>query len=416
LNVGFVVTELLDGRFSPWEKVLEWESYLDQYCLAIRRRGHNGLVYIPSIGVSKTETYVHKFGHKIKRIPVYDRLLAPKELLPVRSYEAGYTTVFGQALGLPFTVNLLAEAKRDSTQVLHYSSYYSSFFVPAFLVGMQIPIVVQYTGGALPVDNPQRLVWRLALIPALKASRAVLLGEYDSEIRALVSALAVPTTKQEFFDTPIVDSAVFHEWEKSAAQRKLGFDPQMKNILSVSYIPKRHSLPFAKDPYLMLDIIGRAIKEGGDDISLHLVGFGVGTDEFREYVKAAGLEKRVRLLGKIPHDQLPQYYSACDLVFVPYRLEKLNEGLATIEAFACNRPVAAFKRNDTDSADQQGGFLVEVEPERGGLILLERLRRAGYLEEKGRQGLALSRRYTVEAAGARLEEIYSKVIREGDRS
>ena len=332
MNVGFVVTELLDGRFSPWEKVLEWESYLDQYCLAIRRRGHKGVVYIPSIGVSKTETYVHKFGHEVKRIPVYNRLLAPRTLLPARSYEAGYTTVFGQALGPPFTLNLMAEAERDSTQLLHYSSYYSSFFVPAFLAGWRIPTVVQYTGGALPDDNPQRLVWRLSLIPALKASRAVLLGEYDSEIRALVSALAVPRTKQELFDTPIVDSAVFHESEKSEAQRKLGFDPRMKNILSVSYIPRRHSMLFAKDPYLMVDIVGRAIEDGGEDIMLHLVGFGIGAEEFRQYVKAAGLETKVLLLGKIPHEQLPLYYSACDLVFVPYRLEKLNEGLATIRS------------------------------------------------------------------------------------
>ena len=185
MNVGFVVTELLDGRFVPWEKVLGWESYLDLYCLALRRRGHKGVVYVPSIGVSKTETYVHKFGHEVKRVPAYNTLLAPKALLPARSYEAGYTTVFRQLLGPPFTLNLLAEAARDGTQVLHYSSYYTSFFVPAFLVAGRIPFVAQYTGGALPADNPQRLFWKLSLIPALKASRAVLLGEYRSEIGLL---------------------------------------------------------------------------------------------------------------------------------------------------------------------------------------------------------------------------------------
>jgi len=405
-----VVTELLDGRFVPWERVLEWESYLDLYCLAIRRRGHKGVIYVPSIGVSKTETYIHKFGHEVKRVPAYNRMLAPKALLPARSYETGYTTVFGQALGPPFTLNLLAEAARDGTQLLHYSSYYTSFFVPAFLIAGRIPIVVQYTGGALPQQNPQRFFWKLSIIPALRASRAVLLGEYDSEIKALVYDLAVPRKKLELFDTPIVDSAVFHELEKSEAQKKLGFDPDTKNILSVTYIPKKHSMLFAKDPYLMVDIIGRAI-EGGDDIMLHLAGWGVGVDEFREYVKASGLARRVRILGKIAHEQLPLYYSACDLVFVPYRLEKLNEGLATIEAFACNRPVAAFKRNDSDPTEQRGGFLVEDRPEKGGATLLERLRRSGYLEDKGREGMALSGRYTLERAGKRLEEVYSKVLR-----
>ena len=190
----------------------------------------------------------------------------------------------------------------------------------------------------------------------------------------------------------------------------------MRNILSVTYLPKKHSELFAKDPYLMVDIIARAVAEGGDDIMLHVAGWGLGEEEFREYVKASGLEKRVRVFGKVEHDQLPLYYSACDLVFVPYRLEKLNEGLATIEAFACNRPVTAFKRHDNDPTDQRGGFLVEERPERGGAILLERLRRPGYLEEKGGEGLLLSGKFTLEYAGKRLEEIYTKVLRHANHS
>ena len=62
MEIGFVVTELLDGRFEPWEKCLDWESHTDLYCLALRRRGHCSRVYVPSIGVSRTKTYTHKLG------------------------------------------------------------------------------------------------------------------------------------------------------------------------------------------------------------------------------------------------------------------------------------------------------------------------------------------------------------------
>src|SRR5271154_2536071 len=80
LIVGFVVPEIIDGRFNPWEDSLNWESYLDFYCSALEQRGHTCVKYVPSIGVAKTKAYWHKFGHAVKRVPVFNRLLAPKRL------------------------------------------------------------------------------------------------------------------------------------------------------------------------------------------------------------------------------------------------------------------------------------------------------------------------------------------------
>jgi len=413
LNVGVVVAEILDGRFVPWEKSLEWESYIDLYCLGLMKRGHKCIKYVPSLAVSATQTYHHKFGHLVKRIPVYNRwLLAPRSLLRIRAFSLGYTTIFRQALGPAFTVNMMREAKKDGLHVLHYSSYYTSFFIPAFLAAWRLPMVTQYTGGMLPTNTLRRLFWKLSILPSLKASRAVLLGDYYSEIRSLISDLGVSRAKQEFFNAPVIDSNVFHEFDKRAAQENLGFNPKKKNILCVTYIPpkSRRSELLAKNPYLMLDIIERAVRTGGDEIELHVAGWGVGLDEFRGYVRDDGMTNRVHIFGHVEHTQLPVYYSASDLLFVPYRLETLNEGSATVEAFACGRPVAAFKRNSTDQAEQLGGFLVETDPQLGARTLLDRLRKPGYLEGKGREGLALAGQFTLDFAGKRLEEIYAKAV------
>lgn len=410
MNVGIVVTEVLDGRFSPWEKSLEWESYLDLYCLALAKRGHRCVKYVPSIGVSSTRAYRHKFGHLVKRVPAYNRLLAPRALLRPRAYAGGLTTIFRQALGPAFTLNLLAEAERDDIQVMHYSSYYSSFFIPAVIVSPFVPTVVQYTGGALPADAAGKLYWKASIMPSLASTKAVLLGEYRTESQALVHDLGVPKSKQEFFNAPIIDRSVFHELDKRASQEDLGFDPRKRNVLCVTYIPTRHSLPFAKDPYLMIDLLQAAVKQGGEDIMVHVAGWGTGEEEFREYIQGRGMAGKVRLFGHVEHSRLPAYYSACDIVFVPYRLERLNEGSATVEAFACHRPVVALKRSASDPTDQPGGFLAEDDPERGGQTLLERLRRPGYLEEKAQEGGALAGEYTMEFAGLRLEQIYSKVL------
>ena len=405
------MTELLDGRFVPWEASLEWESYLDLYCLALKNRGHKAVKYVPSIGVTSTEKYTHKFGHVVKRVPVYNAwALAPKSLLRPRKYSLGYTTIFRQALGPAFTLNLLSEAKKDAVQVLHYSSYYSSFFAPAFLSALRLPVTAQYTGGGLPKSTLSRLFWKFSILPSLKASRAILLGDYETETQTLIHELGVPAAKQEFFNAPIIDAHVFHELDKKKAQAELGFNPAKKNLLCVTYIPPKPPgfEPLAKDPYKMIDIIEKAVKAGGDEIEVHVAGWGVGLDEFVRYVDHKGMSSRVHVFGRVDHSKLPAYYSASDLLFVPYGLEKLNEGSATIEAFACGRPTVAFKRRVTDQTEQLGGFLVEAEPETGGAGLLERLRQPSYLEEKGKQGVAISSQYTLEVAGKRLEEIYLK--------
>ena len=412
MNIGVVVTELLDGRFVPWEESLEWESYVDFYCVALERRGHKAVKYVPSIGVEKTKTYLHRFGHQVKRIPVYNRVLAPKTILRPRKYEAGYTTIFRQLLGPSFTLNLMKEASIDKIEVLHYSSYYSLFFVPSFVAASRFATVAQYTGGSLPSGSLARAIWRLLLSPGIGAARAILLGEYASEIRALTDYLGVGEAKQKNFNAPIFDKEVFHELDKAECRRELGMDSGQRNILSVSFIPPQHSIGLAKNPYLLVDIFCEAIRLGLVDCVLHIVGWGSGESDFRQYVKDKGLSDLVKIHGRIDHQRLPKYYSAADLVFLPYPLERLNEGSVTIEAFACARPVAAFKRHLADKTEQYGGFLVETEPKTGGRTLLEYARMPELLETKGREGHEFSTRFTVEYAGRRLEEIYREVLRD----
>ncbi|MDA4118073.1 MAG: glycosyltransferase family 4 protein [Thaumarchaeota archaeon] len=411
MNIGFVVTELLDGRFLPWEKSLDWESYLDLYCLALRRRGHQCVKYVPSIGVSKTKSYLHKFGHVVKRVPAYKRVLAPRTLLRPKKYEAGYTTTLRPLLGPSFTLNLIKEASIDGIDVLHYSSYYSLFFVPSFVAAHRFATVAQYTGGSLPSGSFAKPLWKLALGPGFGATRAILVGDYKSEVRALTNYLGVRPDKLRNFDAPIIDQDVFHELDKSKSQRELGMDPGKKNLLSVTFIPRRHSIGLAKDPFLMVEIFAEAVRQGMGDSLLHIVGWGPGEEDLRQYVVDNGLSDLVKVYGHIPHPRLPSYFSATDLFFLPYPLERLNEGSVTIEAFACSRPVVAFKRNPTDETEQYGGFLVETDPKSGGTTLLEYARNSDFLERKGREGRAFSAGFTLEYAGLRLEEVYREIIK-----
>ena len=205
------------------------------------------------------------------------------------------------------------------------------------------------------------------------------------EKRSLASQLGVSSAKQEFFNAPILDSSVFYEMDKSKSQAELGFDPRKTSILCVSYIPRPHALELAKNPYLMVDMVREAIDLGGEELVVYVAGWGVGLEEFKEYVRSSGVAGHFRILGRVDHPKLPRYYSATDLVWLPIGQEQLNEGLVTAEAFACGRPVVAFKRWATDKTEQKGGFLLDRDPATGGKLLLERVRDQSFWRERERR-------------------------------
>ncbi|MDA4120189.1 MAG: glycosyltransferase, partial [Thaumarchaeota archaeon] len=148
---------------------------------------------------------------------------------------------------------------------------------------------------------------------------------------------------------------------------------------------------------------------------LYFAGFGPGMDELREHARSEGVQSQVKLLGRVRHDRLPVLYSASDLVFVPYAFERLNEGSVTFEAFACGRPVAGWKRFENTPAEQDGGFLLDLDPLAGGEQLASRLADSAYIERKSNEGRTLGEQVSLEAAGAKLDAAYQKSVGHGAR-
>lgn len=74
---------------------------------------------------------------------------------------------------------------------------------------------------------------------------------------------------------------------------------------------------------------------------------------------AMAIDQHVTLAGRIPHDELPRYYSAVDLLAQPSTYESF--GLVTLEALACGTPVAATAVGGAASIIREGlnGTLIE---------------------------------------------------------
>ena len=83
----------------------------------------------------------------------------------------------------------------------------------------------------------------------------------------------------------------------------------------------------------------RELAKKYPNICLQIIGDGPQKRKLIRFVKNQRLKDKVYFLGKISNDQLPIFYSACDLFVLP----SLYEGQPTVilEAMACEAPIIA---------------------------------------------------------------------------
>lgn len=406
MRIGFVLTHPVEEYFNPWERSLEFEHMLDTYCFSLRKRGHTCIKYVPSPTTKETITYEHKMGHIVRRVPTTTKLLQFK-LFERTPYDA-----------IGFTLNLREELEKDKLDIVHYTMYYSSFFVSSFLLPRSHRVVTQYTGGELPGKGkgPQAMIWKLVLGPAIKRAVLILVPEYaypKNEVTILKEVLHAPKEKVKDFQVLCVNTGVFHQIDPSRARQLVKFDSEALNILSVTRIPNpTNGGEREKNPFLMVKMFSELLKLSREKVALNIVGWGPGQDDLRALVEDLKVSHRVNLIGYVSHSDLPIYYSASDLLFMPQPFHKLNDGLATYEAFSCKLPVCGFKRYPTTDTEQIGGFLVDMGIQEGAKTLAEKLQDKNYLNEKRLEGHTTADKFSTEAVGRRLEEIYCTLISE----
>ncbi len=125
--------------------------------------------------------------------------------------------------------------------------------------------------------------------------------------------------------------------DRAALRKRFGLDADARIFLYVGRQDreKRVDLPIRALAELLRS---DAIRERGE-VQLAIAGQGSAAAEFHALAATLGVEDRVKFLGYVPGEQLPDLYRVCDVFCMPSPEEL--QSIATLEAMASGKPVLA---------------------------------------------------------------------------
>lgn len=128
----------------------------------------------------------------------------------------------------------------------------------------------------------------------------------------------------------------------------------LENNKKLNIIKKRESLGLKRDDFVIL-FVGRIASEKNVELlltsmryivnncpkaKLLIVGDGPDLNKYKSFVKKQGLEENVIFTGKVPWDDIPEYYLIADVFTTASKTE--TQGLTVIEAMAASLPVVCI--------------------------------------------------------------------------
>jgi len=221
---------------------------------------------------------------------------------------------------------------------------YAHYLVPAGLaaaLGARAPLVV--TAHGQDVANIGSIPGTRAATRYVVKKAAAVVAVSDWLRTKLVAAIPEAAPKTEVVDCG-VDLERFVPRDAGAARDELGWSPDGTAFLCVGTLFERKNV-------LRL---ARAF-ERRDEGSLVFVGDG----PLRPALEG---RDRIRIVGRIPHDAVPTWLAASDVVCQPSLVEPF--GLATLEAMASGRSVVATRiGGPPEFVPPEAGALVDPEDE-----------------------------------------------------
>jgi glycosyltransferase involved in cell wall biosynthesis len=308
--------------------------------------------------------------------------------LAARGHELERAVVDARAGGAARHARLFRDARRAARR-FHPDVVYAHFLVPAGLaatLATRAPLVVTAHGQDV-ANIGSKLGVRAATRRVVRRARTVVAVSRWLRDR-LETAVPEARGKTEVIDCG-VDLDRFAPRDAEAARRELGATTEGTAFLCLGALTERKNV-------LRL---ARAFERRGEGMLMF-----VGDGPLRGAVEG---RDRIRVVGRVGHDDVPTWIAASDVVCQPSVVEPF--GLATLEAMASARSVVATT---------VGGPPEFVTPEAGVLVdpgdddaLVSALSQAAALPRPNLAGRAAAEEHDVRQQAERVEEVLLRAAR-----
>lgn len=311
-------------------------------------------------------------------------------------YPVGHTSLFGATT--PLSIPALCAAT-DTRVVFHAQWTTAIGSLAAERLGLVDHYFVAAHGRELRTDRLPPLERNLRRAAIAGASGIFPVSGYTADLA--IGCGASPSRIHPVSNG--VDSRFFAPRDPSAARQRLGIDGRPVVLTASRLVPRKG-----------VDTVIEALHRLADRYPemLYLV-VGDGPDRERLESLAGPLLRtgRVRFRGRVPKDDLPDYYSAADLFVMPAREERdgcvEGFGLVFLEAGGCGTAVIGARSGGIPDAVEDGdnGLLVPPgDPGRLARAIGRLIDDEGLRERLGRNGRARAERMSWARCAQRIFE------------
>lgn len=316
-----------------------------------------------SVYIRELARELGKAGHEIDIYTRFDNRGLPEEMPLSENVRLVHIPVGGNGhvtkdSVYPYLNDFFRSIETRRTRIGHHYDLIHSHYWLSGVVGSiaqrswNVPHVMMFhtTGMAKRVHCTEEKEHHLRLVTEKKLAREC--------SRIIAPTRREKTLLHKYFDIPHekiglvpcgVNPDVFRPVQRDLARKELGIDHSASFVLYVGRFA-----PIKGIDRLMHAVAYHRIYKR--DLKLMLVG-GDGPDSdtsaaLRHQAQRLGILDSVIFEGRVPHEDLPVYYSAANALIVPSYYESF--GLAALESLACGTPVVATKVGAIDGLVQNG--------------------------------------------------------------
>lgn len=186
--------------------------------------------------------------------------------------------------------------------------------------------------------------------------------------------------------------------------RKRYLDREKYLFCTVSRLEKEKNIEFILEGVKLLK------SRYGDCFRLLVIGDGSLREELTERVNELELKKNVFFCGMIPHEELTDYYHACDLFLFASQSE--TQGIVLLEAMAAGLPVIAVKGSGVNDVvkDGRNGFMTEKDINQWEEKLEKVLKSKHLYANMKQEALIVAKQYLAVQVAKSVEHYYRNVL------